>query len=185
MRTPFSHRASSAATQRGDATQAASPRANARAPGRHAWTERLRTRRPARVLHDPPRPHRSPPFEPGTRGRPSHQRAEGNSRRSRGQRARDRQGVVASARRPGASGGRGRGHARRVRRERHDRKRSVDGLVRGRDRVRGPLARACDLREQCVRAHARPERRPRGAIARPRGVVTRTRRRRCSRRSRL
>ena len=54
----------------GDAAQAASPRANARAPGRHAWTERLRTRRPARVLDDPPRPHRSPPFEPGTQ-RPS------------------------------------------------------------------------------------------------------------------
>ena len=96
-------------------------------------------------------------------------------RRPDGQRARDRQGVGAAARRTWACRRRSRGHARRVRRQRHDRERALDGLVRGRDRVRDPLARACDLREQRVGAHARPERGPRGAIARSRRVVARAR----------
>ncbi len=77
-----------------------------------------------------------------------------------------------------------RGLARRGRRHRHDRRLDADDLVRGRDRLRSPLARARAPRSRRVRADADPERGPRRSARTTSSSPRASSRPRSSRRSR-
>ena len=102
-------------------------------------------------------------------------RPERRARRSDGQSSAGGQGVGSAAQRARSSRRRRRGLARRRRRHRDDGGVEADDLVRGRDRLRCPLARPRAHRARRVRVDASTERGPRRTLARRRRVDARAR----------